>query len=290
MATTAFRARPSKRPGRRRRRRRPTSSRRLATVRPAWWPRRRTRRRRRRPTRRPSASRDAPGLGGGGGAPGPFGPPGGPPPPGPGGQDPYLAGGWGSSIGPQRKRLAFDTYWELRRQAQSVRAYLSTHYKGGSGTQEYADLWTLAEIIDGMLDAAYRSGGLDAVNYVLWYDDTAEHIMARVGAQIAYLRSGDRRVYNAIITAKPPGESDILPDWALQEARDHSKALYNQECRVAGSAPAKAPRHPAVAPPGAAVPAAPNAVQPGPKATPRAKRTRGKKEPYAAGGAAPSPP
>ena len=84
--------------------------------------------------------------------------------------------------------------------------------------------------MDGQLDIAYRSYGVAGVNQVLFYDDTAEHIMSRLGAQIACIRFGDRRVYDAIVTAKPPGESDILPSWALTEARDHSKALCNQEC------------------------------------------------------------
>ena len=192
----------------------------------------------------------------------PYWPPGGGPPPGPPpgpqgppGQDPYLAGGWGSSIGPHRRRVAFETYWELRRQAQNIRSYLAQHYKGSMATQKYADLWTMGEILDGQLDNAYRTHGVDGVNHILWYDDLAEHIMARLGAQIAYLRCGDRRVYDAIVTAKPPGESEILPSWALAEARDHSKALYNQECRVSGKAPKEvAPKLKAASPADAAAP------------------------------------
>ena len=189
-----------------------------------------------------------------------------------------MAGGWGSSLGPHRKRIAYETYWELRRQAQNIRAYLATHYKGSTATQEYADLWTMAEILDGQLDAAYRSYGVNGVNHILLHDDYAEHIMARLGAQIAYLRSGDRRVYDAIVTAKPPGESDILPSWALSDARDHSKAMFNQEGRVTGSSPQRARP---------ARPSTPGDVEvPQPKAAAKPKtRQRGKMD-----GAAPKAP
>ena len=103
-------------------------------------------------------------------------------------------------------------------------------------------MWTMGEILDGQLDIAYRGYGVAGVNHVLLYDDNAEHIMLRLGAQIAYIRCGDRRVYDATVIAKPPGESDILLSWALTEARDHSKALYNQECRVSGREPGKGAR------------------------------------------------
>ena len=87
----------------------------------------------------------------------------------------------------------------------------------------------MGELLDGQPDIAYRSYGVAGVNQVLLYDDNAEHIMSRLGAQIAYIRCGDRRVYDAIVTATPPRESDILRTWALTEAIDHSKALYNQD-------------------------------------------------------------
>ena len=76
-------------------------------------------------------------------------------------------------------------------------------------------MWTMRDILDGQLDIAYRGYGVAGVNHVLMYDDKAEHIMSRLGVQIAYIRCAIRRVYDAIVTAKPPGESDILPSWAL---------------------------------------------------------------------------
>lgn len=46
------------------------------------------------------------------------------------GQDPYLSGGWGSSIASDRKRVAKDVYWNLCRFAQNTRAYSTTFCKG----------------------------------------------------------------------------------------------------------------------------------------------------------------
>ena len=170
--------------------------------------------------------------------------------------------------------MAFDTYWELRRQATSVRNYLSQLYKGPRDTQEFCDLWTMAEMIDSSLDIAYRQGGKPAVDWLLLNDDNAEHILSRIGAQVAFLRCGDR-VYDAIVTAKPPGESDLLPSWALQEVRDHSTQVWKQEQRVVARPTAASP----VTPAGAA--AAPGAKGKG------AVRKRGK---FANGGAPATPP
>ena len=163
---------------------------------------------------------------------GPSGPPGGPP--GGWGQDPYLHGGWGSSIPSQRKRIAHDTYWEIRRQATSVRNYMSSHYPGSRGDQQFHDLWALAELTDIRVDAEYQAGGVPRLNGALQNDDSLEHMLSRIGGQVAYIRTGDRRVFDALSTSKPPGQSDIVPEWALSEARDHSKQLFNEELRVSG--------------------------------------------------------
>ena len=118
----------------------------------------------------------------------------------------------------------------MQRQAQNIRAYLAQHYKGSTATQEYADPRTMGEILDTQLDLAYRQYGVDGVDHVLMYNDYAEHIMSRLGAQIAHLHCGDRRVYEAIVTAKPPGESDIdrIGRWPTQGTtpRPHTCARF----------------------------------------------------------------
>ena len=227
------------------------------------------------PQRHPSFGGGA----GGGFPPGPGGY-GSPPPPAgapSGGQDPYLCGGYGSSLAPGRRRIAHDTYWELRRQSTSVRNYMSQLYGGSRTSQEYYDLWTYAEMVDARLDDAYRSHGLSGVNYLLASDDTLEHMLSRIGAQVAFLQSGDRRVYDALVTSRPPGQSDLVPQWALEEARNHSKSVWQQEQRVTGHSRPSPP----TAPSGAATvvpekaPGGAAARAPGTAAAAR-KRTRGK--------------
>ena len=146
----------------------------------------------------------------------------------------------------------------------------------------------MAEIVDSQPDQAYRAYGLDGVNRVLLYGDDAEHILVRLASQIAY-----RRICDTIVTANPPGESDILPFYALAGARDHSKARYNQECRVTGTSPAKSSRlvaEAAAAPAGAAVPQAGAGITVQPKGTwPKGTRKRGKFAEAGADTAAASP-
>ena len=92
----------------------------------------------------------------------------------------------------------------------------------------------IAENVDIEVDQAYRYGGVPWLNYSLNTSDTLEHGLSRIGAQIAYLRTGDNRMYAELTTSKPPGDSDVLPDWALAAARDQSKALFQQHQRAAG--------------------------------------------------------
>ena len=117
-----------------------------------------------------------------------------------------------------------------------MRNYMASHYPGASGDQQFQDLWALAELIDIRADAEYQAGGVPRLNWALQNDDSLEHMLSRIGGQVAYIRTGDRRVFHALSTSKPPGQSDIVPEWALSEARDHSKQLFNEEFRVAGKA------------------------------------------------------
>ena len=105
-------------------------------------------------------------------------------------------------------------------------------FTGSKQGQRYADLWLTAEMIDLEIDRAYQSGGLPAIQWALGYSDTLEHKLARIGAEIAYIRTGDSRMFSDLLTSKPPGASDILPTWAISAARDGVKAGYQQAQRV----------------------------------------------------------
>ena len=97
----------------------------------------------------------------------------------------------------------------------------------------------MGEILDGQLDIAYRGYGVAGVNHVLMYDDKAEHIMSRLGVQIAYIRCAIRRVYDAIVTAKPPGESDILPSWAVTRPETTARRSTTRSAMSRGESQAR---------------------------------------------------
>ena len=159
---------------------------------------------------------------------------------------------------------------------------MSQLYSGPKDTQEYADLWTLGEMVDGQLDITYRSHGKQGVDYLLLNNDAIAHALSRIGAQVAYLRSGDRRVYDALATSKPPGQSDIVPSWALEEARTHSTALWKQEQRTTGKSSQQRSSQPGITP---IPPEAPGGK--GGAAPPKGPRKRGKFADGAPGAAAP---
>ena len=81
------------------------------------------------------------------------------------------------------------------------------------------------EIIDFELDKCYRTEGVPGVNRLLESSETMEHLLSELGAQTAYETTGDITMYNHLVTCKPSGSADVLPDWALAGTRDASKVL-----------------------------------------------------------------
>ena len=57
-------------------------------------------------------------------------------------------------------------------------------------------VWLGAEIVDLEVDRAYRAGGVEAGHHELAHNDTLEHLLSELGAQLAYLHTGDRRMYD----------------------------------------------------------------------------------------------
>ena len=114
---------------------------------------------------------------GGGGGPdrGPQGPggygPGGGPPPGPGGPgrglDPFLDQGVGSSIDGGRRRIARETYWNLRRYSRSTRAFVMEQFQGGKNNARRQEMYLLAEAVDLLVNQAWEFGGTPCVDATL---------------------------------------------------------------------------------------------------------------------------
>ena len=92
-----------------------------------------------------------------------------------------------------------------------------------------------------MCDKAYRAGerarpglGLDYLNHALETDNTLEHLLSKLGAEISFQITQDKVMYRELRTGLPPGKDHVIPEWALAGARDSSKAIYQQSGRVAG--------------------------------------------------------
>ena len=123
----------------------------------------------------------------------------------------------------------------MRRSSTSVRAYLTSYFPGDKSAKSFGDLWLVGEMIDIECDLAYRRGGLEGLNFALWTSDTLEHCLSRIGAEVAFLLHKDPAMYKDMLTAKPPGQSDLMPAWAVAAARDSSKAAFQEARRVAGN-------------------------------------------------------
>ena len=123
----------------------------------------------------------------------------------------------------------------MRRSSTSARAFLDSHWQGSktAGTK-FTDLWTFAEAVDLQLGEAHRTGGITAVNWLLSSSDTLEHMLARLGAEFTLQVSGDWTMFQSMLTSKPPGESHLMPEWAVEKARVHSKLEHQQAAWLRG--------------------------------------------------------
>ena len=154
-----------------------------------------------------------------------------------GGADPYASGRWVDTLPPGYKRIAPETYWSIRSMAPSVRQYLTLFYRGPKNTQEWNDMWNIAQSVDGTLEIAYRHHGYPGVTNALDTDDRLEHWFSRKGAEVAFDLTGDASMKRELQSSLAPGNSHIIPGWVVAVARDVTKQLYLQQGRISGSLP-----------------------------------------------------
>ena len=115
---------------------------------------------------------------------------------------------------------------------------MTHYYRGCREGQEWIDLWDCAQSVDLTLAEAYGPGGPQgyaAVCTRLATDDRVEGWCTRISAQVTFLRTGERAMRDQLQTTKPPGSTDLAPDWAVAGARDTAKALYLQGGRIKGA-------------------------------------------------------
>lgn len=123
-------------------------------------------------------------------------------------------------------------YWKLRCRDQSVRQYFSIYYTGEQTGQTWETLWQSAEIVDSAWKKLGHWEGAPRIDQELDTSDSLEHLMCYTGAQSKYIRTGYKDVYKALLSCRPPGHDDILPDQAMLAARDRAQVKYKQNRRL----------------------------------------------------------
>ena len=106
------------------------------------------------------------------------------------------------------------------------------HYPGVKGNQEYRDLYATAQLIDLSLEYSHRAGGYPGVCYALREDDRLEIMLARIGAQMAFLGTGDKVMLTSLQASRPPCDSLLVPQWAVDNTRALSKAEFQEQERI----------------------------------------------------------
>ena len=125
-----------------------------------------------------------------------------------------------------------EIYWNIRASSPSVRQYLTLYFRGDRSSQSWHDVFTAGQSIDLSLEEIYRRDGYGGVCRALETDDKLEHWLTRVAAQITYQITGDSAMFRELQSSRAPGESHLLPSWALAAARDLGKAMFQQQGRV----------------------------------------------------------
>ena len=94
----------------------------------------------------------------------------------------------------------------------------------------------MAESVDLTLEIAHRQGGYPSVCSALDTDDRLEHWLSHIGAQVGIVFTGDEAMRRALQTSKAPGDSHLLPSWALEEAQSTAKAEFKADQRIRAQA------------------------------------------------------
>ena len=140
----------------------------------------------------------------------------------------------GSSLDPNRRRLAREIYWNLRRYARSVRAYMTDQFSGKRSGVLFQELYLAAENVDLLVSETWSQGGTTAVNYLLDTSDVCEHCLCRIAAEVSFLLTGDYAMRDEMRSCRPPGGTHLMPDHEVIRSREISKQQHLQRQRVGG--------------------------------------------------------
>jgi hypothetical protein len=135
----------------------------------------------------------------------------------------------------ERERQARATYWNVRQSgATSLRDWCERYYAGDKTGAAYLNAYTIAVNADAEIEMSYRGGGIDGLNRTLDASDTLETAMNVLGTHHAVGLTGDVRMGEQLLMVKPPGQTQILPNTVIEDARSESASVYKQEGRSGG--------------------------------------------------------
>ena len=133
---------------------------------------------------------------------------------------------------PAKKRIGREIYWNIRRTARSVRAFLTDQYPGKREGLLFRELFLAGENVELMVTDAWKFGRTAEVNRLLDNSDVTEHCLTRLAAEVSYLLTGDSQMRDEIQSCRPPGGKHLVPDAEVIRTRDVSKQQFLQHQRV----------------------------------------------------------
>ena len=86
--------------------------------------------------------------------------------------------------------------------------------------------------VDLHFEVIYVQGGYAGVCQAFDTDDKLEHWLSRIAAEITYQIIGDAVARLQLQSGRAPCSAHLLPLWAVQAARDTTKAVFQEQGRV----------------------------------------------------------
>jgi hypothetical protein len=131
-------------------------------------------------------------------------------------------------------RMAWEVYWyTIRVVAGSCVEYLERYWPGSKEDGVYLQLYQKCALVDAALKRAFRERGDAGVEDLLRTDEGLEIALNSLACEWDLQLHGDAAATASLLAVRPPGMSDLLPQWAVDAGRTASRDVYRQAERVA---------------------------------------------------------
>ena len=106
--------------------------------------------------------------------------------------------------------------------------HLEGTYPGDKGDASFLALMTAAHDVDTVIAQAHGRDGLQGVHVVLASDNTVEVGLNLISCTYHALLHRDSEGARQLLAFRPPGTDVLLPQWAVNDARQYAKAGYQE--------------------------------------------------------------